>query len=507
VTDLVIAGGLLVDGTGAPARRADVAVEDGRIAAVGHVGRRGARRIVEADGLVVAPGFVDIHTHTDFTLPVFPRATALVRQGVTTNLAGNCGFSPFPVAAAHADALRDYTAFFDAGLSWSWSDLDGYRSCLESRPLALNVGMLVGHGALRVAAQGFAATAPEPATLDRMLHLLRQALTDGAFGLSLGLTYAPGRFAERRELLTLATALAPFDALLTAHVRSEAEDVASAVAEAVELARAARVPLQVSHLKAMGRPARGAVHACLEHLARARAEGLDVAADVYPYCAASTTLAIYAPAWAIEGGSATLRRRLDDDELRQRIRSDVASGASGRAFEPDTIRLGAVREGPWREAVGRTLADIAAERGEAPVDTMLDILACDPGGTKIVVTAMSEEDVVAVLRDPHTAVASDGWTLDPSASGRPHPRSFGTFPRVLGRYVRERGVLGIEAAVHKSTRLPAARMGLRDRGLVRPGWVADLVLFDRETVADAATFDHPCARPRASRTLSWPARR
>ncbi|MDR7484849.1 MAG: D-aminoacylase [Armatimonadota bacterium] len=486
-----------MDGTGNPWFRADVGVAGERIADLGDLGGASARQVIDADGAAVAPGFIDLHTHADFTLPRFPRADAMVRQGVTTQLVGNCGFSPFPVEPRRADLLRTYAAFVDAGLAWTWTDAAGYASHLETLPLGCNVALQVGHGAVRIAAMGFDARDPTAQELATMQRLVANAMEQGAFALSSGLIYVPGVYAGTDELVALAEVVARYGGFYSSHIRGEGDTLVSAVAEALAVGRRAGVPVQLSHHKAAGRRNWGRVEATLTMIDAARAEGMDVLADQYPYTAGSTTLAALVPAWALEGGVDALQRRLADPQVRARIRTEILGSSSddarapSREFDPASIMISQIPDGPHKQFEGRWLAEIAAAWNVEPVEAALRLLEAERGGIQMIVFSMSEDDVRRVMRHPAVAIASDGWTLHPSAGGRPHPRSYGTYARVLGKYVRDDGVLRLEDAVRKMTSLPAQRLGCLDRGLIRPGCTADLVIFDPAQVIDRATFEDP----------------
>jgi N-acyl-D-amino-acid deacylase len=489
VNDLRLSGATVIDGTGAPGVRADVAVSDGHIVAIGADADAGAARSLPLDGLVLAPGFIDLHTHVDFTLPCHPRAAAMVRQGVTTLVGGNCGFSPFPVAADHADDLRDLAAFIDAGLSWSWDDAAGYLAHVASQPLACNFAQLVGHGAVRLAVLGFDDRAPQVPELDRMRELVDRELRAGAFGLSTGLVYTPGSHADLHELVVLADVAGAHGRFYASHIRSEGDRSVAAVAEALEIGRRAGTPVQLSHHKAMGRANWGTVDTTLAMIDDARASGLDVTADQYPYVAASTTLSNLLPAWARVGGLDGMLAIFDDLDRRAHLAEGVRAGASD--YDLDQVMISAVPQGENADAAGRMLVDVADAAGEQPTDTLFRLLAAERDRVQMVIFGMAEADVRAVMAHPQVAFASDGWTLDPAAGGTPHPRSYGTYVRVLGEYVREQGVLPLEEAVRKMTSLPASRLGCDDRGVVRVGARADLVAFDPDLVADRATFRAP----------------
>ncbi|MBW3604642.1 MAG: D-aminoacylase [Actinobacteria bacterium] len=489
MNELRLTGAVVVDGAGAPRRRADVAVRDGRVVAVGDEAGAPAARTIDLDGLVLTPGFIDLHTHVDFTLPRYPRAASMVRQGVTTLVAGNCGFSPFPVADDHRGDLRDLSAFIDAGLSWDWHDAEGYLAEVDAQPLACNLVQLVGHGSVRVAVMGFEAREPTRDELDRMRAHVDTALRAGACGLSTGLVYAPGSHAGTDEIVALARVAAARGRFYASHIRSEGDGSIEAVAEALTIGARAGAAVELSHHKAMGRDNWGKVHRTLAMIDAARDGGLDVAADQYPYLAASTTLSNLLPAWARNDGLDGMLAIFDDPQRRAALADEVRSGASD--YDLDQVMVASVPDGANADAAGRMLVDIAAADAADPTDTLFQLLAEERDRVQMVVFGMDEDDVRTVMTHPYVAVASDGWTLDPSEGGTPHPRSYGTFARVLGRYVRDEGVLQLEEAVRKMTSLPAARLGMDDLGAIRLGARADLVAFDPQRVRDRATFEDP----------------
>jgi N-acyl-D-amino-acid deacylase len=447
---------------------------------------------------VLSPGFIDLHTHSDFTLIRFPRAVSMTAQGVTTQLTGNCGFSPFPVLPERMELLREYAGFLDAGLPWgSWHTAAEFLGLLDKLPLSANVACQVGHGSVRMAVMGFDTGEPAPEQSAEMARYVADAMAAGAFGISSGLTYAPASAAATAELIAVAAAAAAAGGFYSTHIRSEATTLVEAVAEALEIGRQAGLPVQLSHHKVMGRANWPKISDTLDLVDAASAEGMDVLLDQYPYTAGSTGLAVVLPRWALVGGVAKMQERLADPVQREKIRDQIAAQrpaelkAGLRVFEPDTVVIAEVPDGPLTEHIGRTLTEVAEARGQHPVDTALDLLAEAGGEILTIVHGQSEDNLRRIMTHPLTAIASDGWTLSPDAGGRPHPRSYGTYARVLGRYVREEQVLGLAEAVRKMTSLPAKRLGLTDRGVITPGAVADLVLFDPNSITDNATFEHP----------------
>jgi N-acyl-D-amino-acid deacylase len=496
---LLIRDAVVIDGTGRPPFPSDVVLDGGVIAAMGrHLTRPAASEVLRADGAVLAPGFVDLHTHGDFTVPVTPRAPALISQGVTTQLAGNCGFSPFPVAAGRTGLLKEYTAFLDGGLPWgTWRTAAEYFAIVAARPLAGNLACQVGHGAVRIAVMGFDPGPPDDEQLTAMRRLIRESVAAGAAAISSGLTYAPASSAGLDELVAVAEAGKSAGArLYSTHLRSEAVAVTRALDEAITVGARSGLPVQLSHLKIMGTGNWPEIDDVLARI-DAAPPAADVAMDQYPYTAGSTTLAIIVPRWATEGGPAALQRRLGDPETRARIHravtaQDPADLAQGlRAFEPENIVVADVPDPEHRRYVGQSVAQIAERDGTDPATTALEMIRRWGGAVTTIVHGQSEPNLRRIMAHPRTAIASDGWAFDPAAGGLPHPRNYGTFPRVLGRYARDAGVLTLTEAIRKMTSLPARRLNLVGRGAVSPGCIADLVLFSPDSVADTATFERP----------------
>lgn len=483
-----IKGGLVVDGTGADPVPATVAISGGRITGLLPADAEvpSGAEVIDAGGNIVAPGFIDLHSHADFSAEASPEALTQLHQGVTTLVTGNCGWSPFPIA--DLEQMRAGTAFLSPESSWSWQDGKGFADTLDGVGLAINLALQVGHSALRLAVLGGAERAPSEAELEQMKALLREAAAQGAVGFSTGLIYAPGTFASPAEVAALVATAADCGLLYSTHIRNEGARLLEAIDEAIEAARAGGARLQVSHLKAMGPANHGMVGPALERLDRARAEGLDVACDVYPYTASSTTLTARIPTWAMEGGTAGLLARLADSAERERLADAVREQA---ILDPDNVVIASLPPGRYQDCRGLSLAEIGRRDGVDGTEAALRVLENHQAAVSVVNHGMSEDDVVTVLRNPWASVASDGWILRATGEGHPHPRSFGTFPRVLGRYVRDQAVLSLPEAIRRMTSLPASRLGLDDRGVIKPGAVADLVILDPERVADRSTYDEP----------------
>jgi len=498
--DLKIEGATVFDGTGAAGNRTDVGVRDESIVAIGDLNREHAGTTLNASGKALAPGFIDMHSHSDWRLWANRRAESKIRQGVTTEVVGNCGFSPAPVSAEFRDDLRGFALYVPPGMDFAWPGFAEYLRAFDSGGAALNVVQLVGHGTLRIAAMGFARRPPAAAELTRMQRLMGEAVEAGAWGLSTGLIYAPGSYATTEEIVDVARVAGSQGGFYASHIRGEGATLLDAVAEAIRVGREARLPVQVSHVKAAGRPNWGKVERALALIDAARAEGLDVMGDVYPYTASSTTLRTLLPDWALEGGVDAMIKRLADGDARARIRKEIEAPVTGQSlldrigWENVMISYCAKR----KDAEGKRLSQIAAARGIDPTDAAIDLIVDESGKAYMILFQLDEADLRAALVHPHVMIGSDGSSLapyGPLGEGKPHPRSYGTFPRVLGEYAREQRTLPLASAVHKMTGLPAARLGLRDRGILRAGARADLVVFDARRVTDRATYEDPHRYP------------
>jgi N-acyl-D-amino-acid deacylase len=470
--DLLVAGGTVIDGSGAPGYRADVAVRGDRIVRVSRdpLPRESAARVVDAGGKVIAPGFIDVHAHLDPLLRL-PDAESHVRQGVTTALGGPDGGSPWPIGA-HLDSA--------AALG-----------------VGMNVAFLVGHNTVRREVMGMADRAPTPEELGRMQRMVARAMGEGAWGISTGLKYLPGAFSEVDEVVALSRVAADAGGFYTSHLREEGLGLLDGVAEAIEIGRRAEIPVVLTHHKVVGQPMWGSSARTLAMVDSARAAGVDVMIDQYPYTATYTGISVLVPAWARAGGGDEFERRLRDPALRDSILSDIVFNLRNDRGGGDLRRVQFARVGWMPELEGKTLHDWAMMQGREPtLETGAELVveAMERGGASAIYHALDEGDVERIMRHPQTMIASDGRLTQPG-EGHPHPRWYGTFPRVLGHYARERGVLTPEEAVRKMTSLPAARLGFRERGRIAEGAYADLVVFDPRTVADRATFQEPHQYP------------
>jgi len=502
--DLLIRGGSVVDGTGGLARREDVAIQGSRIVAIGpDASEAPARRVLEADGLVVAPGFIDMHSHADFTLPSYPGALNSLSQGVTTEVIGNCGYSPAPLAAdrRRADDQRAACHGLGPDLAWNWRSFAEYLDRLDAARPAVNCIPLVGHGMLRMAIVGADDRAATSAELAAMRSSAVDGLAAGAWGMSTGLVYPPGSYGSTDEVVAVGVALQSVGGLYASHIRNENDGLADALTEALTIGRRLGVRVHVSHLKAAGRSNHGRAAEALAILGTARAAGQPVTQDAYPYTAGSTLLHQLLPPWVHDGGTDALVARLGSADVRARIAADIRDGLPGwpnytvSTGGPDLIRIAAVANPSLVHLEGLTLTQGAALTGVDSVAFVMDTVAADHGATTMIVFMMDEADVDRILDDPFSAIGSDQLGVT-APDARVHPRAYGTFVRVLGRYVRERGRLDLATAVHRMTGLPARILGLEDRGEIRPGGVADLVVFDPEAVVDRSSYEMPTLLPR-----------
>lgn len=501
MTELLIRGATVIDGGGGPGVGASVAIDRGRISAIDPSDTaRDADRVIDAGGLVLAPGFIDMHSHADFTLPSYPAAINSLAQGVTTEVIGNCGYSPAPLSVDPGLAAEQRAQCHGLGpdLDWAWRSFGEYLERLDAAQPAVNAIALVGHGMLRLAVVGPEARAATPTEVARMRDAADGALADGAWGMSTGLVYPPGSYAVTDEVVAVGGGLPDVDGLYASHIRNENDDLADALREAVEIGRRLGVRVEVSHLKAAGRNNHGRSGEALAILDDARAEGLRVHQDAYPYAAGSTLLTQLLPPWVHDGGTDALVARLGSAEVRARIAADVRDGLPGwpnyivATGGWDGIRIAAVVDPALAWLEGRTIAEAAAQRDLDPFTLALDTMAADRGATMMIVSLMSDADVDAILADASTSIGSDQLGVL-SRDARVHPRTYGTFVRVLGRYVREREILDLPTAIRRMTGMPADALGLVDRGRIAAGAVADLVLFDPTTVRDASTYDDSTA--------------
>jgi N-acyl-D-amino-acid deacylase len=496
--DLLIRGGRLVDGTGNPSFLADIGIRGDRIVALGPLAGATARRTIDAAGLTVAPGFIDMHNHSDYTILADGNAQSMIRQGVTTMVLGE-GESAAPVGGKQPPASRRVLV---SGAEPDWTDFSGYFARLLRQGVSTNIATYVGSGQIWTYVHGEQAGPPTTAELDQMRALVRLAMEQGALGVSSSLSGPPGSWIDTDTLVAMCQAAAPYGGSYSTHMRTEGRGVFESVAEAIEIGSRAHVPVDIIHLKIAEHTMWGQMPELIATIARARAEGLQVQANVYPYRAGQNDLATIIPPWAHEGGAQAMIQRLKDPALRSRLESEILHGIAGSNWYDHYTATGgwegmllvSLSSPQYQKFEGMRMSQVIEAIGKPPLDVLFELLESNGGSVPTVYFHHSEQDMRYALKQPFVSIGSDGTavaTEGPLAAGHPHPRYYGTFPRVLGRYVREEKVLTLEDAIRKMTSANAAKIGAFDRGLLRPGMMADVTIFDADHVVDNATFAKP----------------
>jgi len=492
--DLVIKNGLVIDGIKNETYKADIGIAREHIKQIGNLQNATGKTVIDATGRVVSPGFIDIHTHTDIEILINPKAESKIRQGVTTELGGNCGSSPFPLKYSLPDYEKRLAE--ESNIPINWTDLKGFHAAIESKGAALNHATLIGQGTVRGYVMGDNQREPTAEELDQMKALVAEGMEQGAFGLSTGLEYTPGGFAGTDEVITLCKIAANYGGFYATHIRSEDKTVLEAVGEAIHIAETADLPLEIAHFKAVGKTNWWKLPLMIDLVERAAERGLNITADRYPYIAYSTGLTILFPQWALEGGLQQLIKRLRDDKSRQSMKAETLRKVRGYGWEKIVISNVHKKHNQW--LIGKSIEEAAAANRVDPYEFMCDLIIDDESNVSHIGFGMNEKTTEIVLRHPLVMLGSDGSSLapyGPLGKGKPHPRNYGAFPRFLGHYVRERKLLTLPKAIKKVTSKPAAKMGLSDRGTLKEGNFADIVVFDPKTIADKATFLEPHQYP------------
>ena len=495
--DLVITNGHIIDGTGSPWYSGDIGIRDGRIAAIGNLSAAAHKRVLDAKGRVVAPGFVDMLGQSEATILVDPRLPSKIYQGITTEITGEGGS-----AAPLNDAIitADRAGYEHYKINPDWRTFRQYFARLGKQGMGINLASYVGATQVRRMVLGDADVQPTPEQLDKMKALVRDAMRDGAVGVSTSLMYAPAPYAKTEEIIALASEASKVGGIYATHMRNESDSVLESIDEAVRIGREARIPVEIWHFKVAGKANFGHMPELVARVNKARAEGVDVEADTYAYTAWFNSMSAFVPAWAHDGGDAKLIERLKDPATRARIRKDMETPSKDWDNEwdeisgPQDVMISVVQNPALKKFQGKRLTEVAIALNQDPMDALFDLLIEDKAFTECAVFGMSEPDVALALQQPWVSVDNDSSGTSPEGilgEEHPHPRAYGTFPRILRKYVREEKKLTLEEAIRKFSALPAQRMRLTDRGVLKLGMWADVVVFDPETVRDVATFDDP----------------
>ena len=500
--DIIINNGILYDGSGKPGKLANIGIRNGYIEAIDQSLTGDASININAEGLAVAPGFIDIKTHSDFTLPVNPTADSKVLQGVTTEIIGHCGFSIAPITQGKTKLLRDYLI---ASAPWIDFKETSFKAYMDNFPnTSINPGMLIGHNTMRLMAMGMEERAPTGAELGHMTEMLEEGLDAGALGFSTGLFTTPGSYANSDEITSLCKIVKKYNSCYFSHIRDESNQVLNSVQEAIDIAEKCDIHVQIVHFKASGLDNWGKAQKVLEMIQLAKNKGLKIDLDLYPYTAGTNPLRNLLPQWVHAGGQATMIERIRSDQVRAKIREDINKNGFtnwGRLPSWDSIQL--VSSSFLSAYVGKSILAIANERGEDPLDTACDALSADLGATRVIIFSISEDDVRLLVKSPIALTGSDGNCIACSGIthyGKPHPRFFGTFPRIIGHYVDELKLLPLELAIHKMTGATANALNLKQMGFLKEGYRADVTIFDPKNFKELATYQDPFQPPSGSRT-------
>ncbi len=494
--DIIVRRGIVIDGTGAPPFRADIGIAKGKIAKIGDLSGASAEKVIDADGLIVAPGFIDMHNHSDVDIFLVPTADNFIMQGVTTIVIGNCGFSPAPVTDINRELVEIEARKLVEELGRiPWSSYGEYLEALEKLAKSVNIVPLVGHGTVRSAILGAEPKKPSGRELEEMKKLVTEAMESGAFGMSSGLIYVPSMFADTNELIELAKVVAQYGGVYASHIRNEGVGLLDAVTEAVRIGLESSAGVEISHIKASGMAAWGMLESALRIIESYASRGFDISADAYPYTASSTGLEALFPPWVREGGVAKIVERLRNAVLLERVVEELEKRGIMEERYLEWNQIVVARSESHPELEGRSIEEIAKLWGLDPARAAAKLLVDDGGTTMVVIHSMSEHDVEKAIAHPLVAIGSDG-SVKRFGEGKPHPRNYGAFPRVIAEYVKKRKVLSLVEAIRKMTSLPARKLGLWDRGIIRPGFSADIVVFNYYTIRDTATYDNPHSYPK-----------
>ncbi len=491
--DIIIKNANIIDGSGREGFAADIGISEGRIAKIGRIEKTDGQ-IIDAKGLIASPGFVDCHSHSDYYLIINPLAESKIRQGVTTEIGGNCGYSAAPLSGEALEERKNaYKKAYN--LEHGWQDAKGYFSRLERQGTSVNFALLAGHNTIRASVIGGSSRDATDNEMARMKEMINQAMKEGAIGISTGLAYGPACFAKRDELIELCKEARKANGIFTVHMRSEGKGLLEAIEESIFIAKQAEIPLQISHLKTYGEENWGKLDSAFELIEKARAEGLDATCDRYPYTAANTGLHSVLPNWVLDGGIKKELERLKDKAVREKIRAELQQAKTDIW---DKIMISEVITEKNKIYEGKGISEAAGIAKKEPLEFVFDLLVEDEIAVDAIFFKMSEENLKRIFKKPYVMFGSDsGARADygPLGRGRSHPRTFGTFPRVLGRYVRNEKILDLPNAIKKMTSEPCKKFNIKNRGLIKEGYFADIVIFNPETISDTATYEDPHKYP------------
>ena len=496
--DTIISNGRIVDGTGNPWFYGDLGIKNGTVVSIGQeIGE--AEEVIDVNGGFVSPGFIDGHCHSDLMILDFPESEIKLQQGVTTEVVGNCGLAPVPVNPLYREELQNYVepVLGKANKDWKWETISDYFNELDQSLLSENVASYVAHGSIRIAVMGFENRLANKSELDEMKYIVEEGMKAGAIGLSIGLLYSPGSYSNKEEIAALCKVVAKYNGILSTHIRGEGNNLIPSIKEVLWIAKEADIPLHLSHLKAAGKRNWGKVTEAMEMIEDARSEGMDVTCDVYPYSAGSTMLTTLLPPWSLEGGLSSALGRLRDPKVREKMKMEIMVEQEGwdnlvASTSWDSVIVSSVHAINLKKYEGESILSISIKNEKHPVDQAFDLLLEENGNIGIIFYHMDEKDVRQVMQYQNSLIASDSLTC---YTGKPHPRLFGTFPRVLSKYVKEEKILSLEDAVRKMTSYPAKRFGLGNRGMLVEGYKADIVVFNMDNIKDKATYDKPSVYP------------
>jgi N-acyl-D-amino-acid deacylase len=486
--DIVIKNGSIVDGTGKLIYRADIALKGDRIAKIGEIEHKEANRCIDVKGLIVAPGFVDVHSHSDIDVLNSPYEPNKITQGITTEIAGNCGFSLFPILKERINEFKAIMASYNKKGNIDWFDAEDYFNKVGKLGIGFNYVPLVGHGIIRVNAMGFSSEKANEEELEKMKMLVEKCMQQGVWGLSTGLGYMPGCFADTNELIELCKVVAKYGGIYTSHIRNQGEFLIESIKEAIEIGEESGVSVVISHIKAYGRKNWGKIDEAICLIEGARIRGVKIMCDFYPYTSASSTLSYELPKWLNEGGMNKFIQRISSEDIRKKVMDEMEALDE---ISWDKVTICEVKTDKNKQYEGKTVSEIAKILGKSDYDTVFDLIIEEKGAVNTVCEMMSEEDVKKIANYPYAALGSDAYAVPENKEFKGHPRNFGAFPRFLSRYVSDKKFISLEEAVRRMTSMPAKFFGIKNRGILKEGNYADIVIFDYSEISDEASVKEP----------------